>query len=260
MAKAGGIFIINEYYSEGYLRSCCWNKIKYMVEDMHDHPLNKTKAFVSRSRQDESHIERPYSWIKWTISSKFNGLINWDIRKNKVPYSTFLEALETHKNRYLVEDFVVERIEFGFYDNTLISLINSLIKEYDSKIKKIEDDTEIFVTYKNAPVAYSRNDGINIDNIKKINEIAIKRLKFKIGIMVLKHINIYDKKETRNFDFALSDRNVVHKIIKDHINNERWFLLPEVKRLDKTVYPGSIKTYKRDTSRSWSLISDEEVR
>jgi hypothetical protein len=107
-------------------------------------------------------------------------------------------------------------------------------------------------------LAHGQPNSVDPKPIKQINEIAIKELGFKVAVLDLKEIHTYHKNE-RNINEVLDDREIIHKIIREHVDHERWFKLPEVRRVTERTYPGTISTYARRQSEKWSLVNTEEI-
>lgn len=246
--------MIHNYMCEGYHRTACWSKVQYLHEGK---PISKLRLF--RSRHEKGISDAAHPWLKLNIYGTAVIMMDWDMIKHKVPYQVamkdFIEI--QRRNDFIFKDFVVERIEVGIDDSDLVDMVNRRIKERRNTFGGFPGDTRFYVLYKN--VLAKTIPGINIDVIKQINDIAIKELGFKVEILVLREIHTYQGDEF-SFNFVLQEKEIIDKIIGDHVNNEKWFQLPEVRRLPGKVFPGSRCTYEEGASKTWKVIRDEEIK
>lgn len=243
--------------SIGYLRTCCWSKVQYLFEGM---PI--TKLHLKRTRYERGKkgvIDSPHPWLRLFLYGTATIEMDWDFFKHKVPYSIAIRDFTElqRKNDLFFEDFVIGRIEIAIEDETLTAMINKAVKERN--ILEFSSGTRFYVMYKNAPVAYSVMDGVNIKKIRDINSIAIKELGFKLGVLDLKEIHTYTK-EREEFNFVLEDEDIIRRVIREHINHGRWFELSEVNQLKEKTYPGALRAYERRSTDKWALVREEEIR
>lgn len=243
---------VTEVMHIGYLKTNCWSKVQHLFGNQ-----VVTKLALKRSRSEKDIRERPHPWLQVYIYATGHLAMDWDFWKHKVPYKLARKELDSLIEQNLFRDCVVEKIEIGLnHDEDLVEMINNRLKD---KGIKYPLDTQFYVTYKNSPLAYSQPNSINVKPIRQINEIAITELGFKLAVLDLKEIHSYSKGE-KDISKLLDDRDIILRIIREHIDHDRWFQLPEVKQVHGKTYPGSIRTYERRRSDTWSLVNDEEIR
>lgn len=232
-----------------------WSKVQHLFEGM---PI--TKLCLSRSRNEKGESDIPHPWLRLWVTGKAHIMMDWDLFKHRVPYEVAMrEFIEIQRrNNFIFKDFVVDRIEVGIDNPYLVDAVNKRIKEEKETFGGFPRDTRLCVLYKNK-LAQSCVLEKEVGIISQINNIAIDQLGFKVGILVLKEIHTYQKGEF-SFNFVLQEKEIIKKIIGDHVNNRQWFQLAEVTQLPEKVFPGSYVTSERRESKNWKMIKEEEIK
>ena len=247
----------HEYLNIGYIRSNCLSKVASCIDD-----LPKTQFSISRSRQEKKKLNSQYRWLQYNLIGKGDFQINWNVWRDKTPFTSVLQQLTEFKNKYHFEDFVINKIEVGIDDSTLVRLINNHVQEPD---KLFTTNTRFYVTFSNKPIAYDIINGWDAKIVNDINLNAIVNLKFKRGVLDITNIESEEKKKKKtseDINWVLHEKDVVQRILS-HLKTDRWFEFPEIKKHfvnGHHPYPGAIRTYERKHGFSkWSFIGEEEV-
>jgi len=237
----------HEYRSTGYIRTCCWNKIKHLFQGQ-----KITKLILYRSVHERGEEQSPFPWVKLSINAIGEIKMDWDLNRNRVPFEKAVKTFDELAKEYPFKDYVVKQIQILVKaDEQLIATLNKFRKE------PFDEKSNFYITFVDAPVSHRELDGSNIDAIKNINSIAIKELGFKIGGMDLKHIH---DENFKGYDELLDEHDVDYFIVRKYLDTTRWFEHPEIKQLDVKTYPGAIRDYENTTGRKWKLVSDTEVK
>lgn len=251
-----------EYLNIGYIRSNCLSKVASLVKG-----LPVTQFFISRSRRQKTIEKSDYPWLQFNLVGTGFFDITYNIWKHKIPFQTVINELTKFKQQYNYEDFVVNKIEIGIKNKNLTKIINKLINENNEK-KTYPDNTTFFMTFKNTPLAYDIINGWDAKVVKNINLNAIINLKFKRGVLDLKHIASGEKRRNKglveNLDVFVNNKDIA-RLILHQLNMDKWFQFPEVLAsyhpdTGKHPLPGAIRIYERKHGFSkWSFLKEEEV-
>jgi len=252
--------MISEYLSIGYIRTNCLSKVAHLIDKM-----PKTKFSIARSQQEKRKVDSKYRWLNFMIIGTGSFNITWDIWRDKIPFQTVLNELSKFQAKHHFEDFVVNRIEVGIDDPSLVKMVNKTLEVNNIK-DFYESKTRFYVTFSNNPLAYDAINGWDAKIITDINLNAIINQKFKRGTLDITHIESDRRKkksQQENINFVVHEKEIAKQILS-YLDTVRWYSFPEVNEsinpdTGKRPKPGAIRTYERKSTSKWSFVSDEEV-
>ena len=258
-----------EYMCIGYIRSPCLSKVAHLFEGK---PI--TQFCITRSEQDVKKLDGDSpTWEDYKIRALVGYGINWNAWKGHSSWPQVLNRLNTIKTKHHFKDFIVNKIECGMQDKTLIKYMNEIIEKklisagIGNKFKAFPENTWVYPTFKNYPLARTTINGWKADIIRDINLNSIVNMGFKKSVLDIIHIETDQKKKYNKIEdlsFLIHNEKIVECILKN-LDKTKWFELPGVlDTIDKNTgdhpYPGAIRTYEKGSGITWKFLNDREVR